>query len=96
MKYRTEIIIGCLAGLAIAAFLSIRQWREQDEAFAATTRIQVHAMARLVASQQRNHLPASLPAQSDPWGSRYTVRENRVCSLGPDRRAQTPDDICAP
>lgn len=96
MKYRTEIIIGCVAGLAIAAVLSIRQWREQDLAFAETTRLQVHALARLAASQQRRNIATAIPAGTDPWGSPLTVREARVCSPGPDRRAQTPDDICAP
>ena len=96
MKYAKEITAGCAAGLAIAAALSWQQWREQEAVFIEAARIQAHALARLAASQQRQHGAVALPPESDPWGAPYSVSGTRVCSHGPDQRPETPDDICAP
>ena len=96
MKYTKEIIAGCTAGILITGILSWQQWQQQDAAFVDSTRVQVHALARLAQSQQRKSGAIELPTEFDPWGSPYAITGTRICSLGPDRRSNTSDDICAP
>jgi hypothetical protein len=96
VKYNKEIIAGCTAGLLFSALLTWKQWQEQDASFTEATRLQVHALSRLAQSQLKTNRAIALPPRRDSWGTPLTFAGTQVCSHGPDRRAGTADDICAP
>jgi hypothetical protein len=99
MKYAPEILFA----VAVSAFLAYAvSWHGPSHRTPLTNvaRFQLDAYLNYANASKRKHgeYPKQIPLTTDPWDSlyEYTLVDNapRVCSLGPDRVAKTPDDIC--
>lgn len=99
MKYAGEVLFAIGLSVFFACAVS---WHGPSHRTPLTNvaRVQLAAYIGYVnASKRRNgEYPKRIRLTTDPWDSpyRYTLVHGtpRVCSFGPDRTADTPDDIC--
>jgi hypothetical protein len=74
---------------------------ESQSARVQAARLQVGVLLKYSENVKRKtgDYPSHLEPLDDPWGEPYTStltgNRLRICSLGPDGRAETADDICA-
>ena len=99
MKYVPEILFAIGMSVFLAYAVS---WHGPSHRTPLTNvaRFQIDAYLNYANASKRKlgEYPKHIPLTTDPWDSpyQYTLVNNtpRVCSLGPDRQLNTPDDIC--
>ena len=95
MKYAPEILFA----VALSVFLAYAvSYDSPQPTRAVHTQLDAYLQYANASKRKHGEYPKQIPLTTDPWDSpyQYTLVNNapRVCSLGPDRAANTPDDIC--